>query len=308
MDGRSGAAERPTWRWGSLDLEGAAARVRRHLPAALAERLEPAGAGDFCFAFRGDGWIVRVSRHAEAAEAIRREACVLGRVARRLPLAVPRPEHHAPRSCPPFTVHREVTGAVLTRARWACLPAGARARVAAQLADFLGCLHGLADEAHACGVPELDGAAMAGRLRHAARPELERLLEAGTAARLDHFLAARAADGESERPLALLHADLAPGHLLYDEASGRLTGVIDFGDVALGPPARDLIYIYEDFGVERCQEVVAAYAGPGASAFMEEVRAWYLLETLAWTLERLHAGGRAEVIHGIGEITRELSA
>ena len=34
----------------------------------------------------------------------------------------------------------------------------------------------------------------------------------------------------------LLHCDLAPGHVLYDPSTGALTGIIDFGDVAIGEP------------------------------------------------------------------------
>lgn len=308
MSERSGAPDRAAWQGDSLALERAAARVRPHLPAALTEGLEPAGAGDFCFAFRAGGWIVRVARHAEAAEAIRRESCMLGRIADRLSLAVPRLEHHAPEGCPPFTVHREVTGAVLTRAAWSRLSSGARARVAGQLAEFLHGLHDLAREAGGCGLGELDPVSRAERLRRAAGSQLVGLLSPETAGRVDAFLAARATDRGAGRPLALLHADLSPGHLLYDPTSEALTGVIDFGDVVLGPPARDFIYVYEDFGVDRCREVVEAYAPEDTPALMEEVRAWYLLEALSWTLERLRAGARADVGHGIREISRELSA
>ncbi|MGI4730858.1 MAG: phosphotransferase family protein [Janthinobacterium lividum] len=39
----------------------------------------------------------------------------------------------------------------------------------------------------------------------------------------------------------VLHGDLVSDHLLVDESTGRLTGIIDFGDVALGDPAHDLL-------------------------------------------------------------------
>lgn len=308
MSSGSGATGPATWQWGNPRLERTAALVRPHLPTELTGRLEPAGAGDFCFAYRTGPWIVRVARHAEAAEAIRREACVLDRISQGLPLAVPRPEHHSPEGCPPFSVHRELIGAVLTRAAWAGLSPVARGRLAEQLAGFLQRLHGLADDGRACGLPALHDATQAARLRVAAGRELRELLAADVAKRLDDFLAARAAGRGAERPSVLLHADVAPGHLLYDESTGELTGVIDFGDLVLGPPARDFIFIYEDFSVERCEEVVAAYAGADAAELMENVRAWYLLEALSWTLERLAQGARDDVAQGLGAIARELGA
>lgn len=99
--------------------------------------------------------------------------------------------------------------------------------------------------------------------------------------------------------------------MLYDPAAGRLTGVIDFGDLALGDPARDFIYLYEDFGADLLAAVLRhypRYAGEPAAALLPRVRAWYLLETVAWTLDR-HAHARpADVAHGLAEVARELDA
>lgn len=288
-----------------LTVETAADLVRLHLPPGLPRALEPVGEGDFCFAYRAGDRIVRVAKHAEAAAAIRREACVLARIADRLPLEVPRPEYHEPPGGPPFTVHRTVGGHVLTSAAWEALPPGPRAHLVQHVADFLRQLHGLAEEGIACDLPRLDEAAFAAALRHDVPMEMAGRLAPDVLRRLDAALEATAARGP-ESPLALLHRDLAPGHLLCDEARGALTGVIDFGDVAIGPPARDFIFLYEDFGVSLCDEVARAYAGPDAAALMEDVRAWYLLEALSWTLERLRLGSDAEAAHGLREITREL--
>jgi aminoglycoside phosphotransferase (APT) family kinase protein len=47
---------------------------------------------------------------------------------------------------------------------------------------------------------------------------------------------------------ALIHADLGPEHLLCDD-SGRLVGVIDWGDVAVGDPALDYAWLLHGAGV-----------------------------------------------------------
>ena len=286
-------------------VAAAAAIVLPHLPDGIRGPLEPIGEGDFCFAYRAGEHIVRIAKHEEAAAAIRREACVLRRIADPLPLEVPRPTYREPYGAPPFTVHREVRGDVLTRTVWEGLPPSGRARVAEQLATFLRRLHGLTEEGAACGVPQLDEAALADRLRRAARTELVGHLSPGVLRRLDTELAARAAD-RAEQSVALLHCDLAPGHVLCDAASGQLTGVIDFGDVAVGPVARDFIYLYEDFGVELFEEVVAAYVEGDPLGLMEDVRAWYLLEALTWTLKALRTDRQTDVEQGLGEIAREI--
>ena len=295
------------WAWPALTVADAANLTLRHLPDLRAGELEPLGEGDFCFAYRASTLVVRVAKHARAAEALRKETCVLARIEGRLPLDMPRLEYRSPEGSPPFTLHREVVGTVLTRAAWASMPATVRGRTAERLAHFLRQLHAGVDAGRACGLGRLDEAALAARLRLVAPAALATHLPPGVPDRLEAALAKRA-DEDAEPSLALLHGDVAPGHLLYDEPTGELTGVIDFGDVVLGPPARDFVYLYEDFGVELCKEVLEAYAGRRAGALLAEVRAWYLLEAIDWTLDCLAKGRRAEVTHGVGEITRELTS
>ena len=56
----------------------------------------------------------------------------------------------------------------------------------------------------------------------------------------------------------LLHGDLVSDHLLVDEATGRLTGIIDFSDVALGDPAHDLLGFWA-YGEHAAVQAVAEY-------------------------------------------------
>ena len=286
----------------------AAAIVRAHLPEAAGATLERLGAGDFCLALRLGTRVVRVARHAEAAAALEREACVLAAIAGRLPLPVPRPAFARPADGRAFSVHARVDGVVLTRARWSRLSAARRERAAAELARFLGALHALPPDAGvACGVPVLDLADIAGRLRPAAAP-LRAGLTAADARRLDALLARSTARREGDVPRALLHRDVAPGHVLHDPASGALTGVIDFGDVALGDPARDLVYVYEDFGPAMLAAVLRHYPGEAAATLRPRVHLWFLLEAVEWTLARLGDGARAEAAEGLAAIVRELDA
>ena len=47
---------------------------------------------------------------------------------------------------------------------------------------------------------------------------------------------------------ALLHADLSPDHILYDPLQQKLTGIIDFGDMMVGDPAIDIMYLFHFWG------------------------------------------------------------
>jgi aminoglycoside 2''-phosphotransferase len=263
-----------TWAWNGLDHSSAATLLANHLPAADHTSLEPFGHGDFCLAFKLGNQVIRVARPPNAATALRREACVLAAIAARRPLPVPRPTYLSPSACPPFIVHDEVVGEFLTRDDWANMPTVAREQAAADLATFLRALHSLPTELGLkCELVQFDGVALARRLREATAHTIHGLLDRETQGRLDETLERWSLPSRQEgrRPV-LLHCDIAPGHLLYDPLTGSLTGMIDFGDIAVGDPARDFIYVYEDYGPTILTEVLSRYAGEDAPSMPSEIR------------------------------------
>ncbi|HSJ62896.1 MAG TPA: phosphotransferase [Gemmatimonadaceae bacterium] len=295
------------WMWPALEHDAGASLLRAHLPEADLP-LIAVGAGDDSLAFRAGRRILRLARHAESAAGLAREACALGMIADRLPLPVPRPSVFRPPDCPPFAMHQEVAGEVLTREAWLRLPGPDREATAVQLAEFLVALHAIPPaDVQRCGLPRIDASEMVRTARTAMGRVLSPLLSAEGAPRLEAFLATWPRPDEHGAREVLLHADLAPGHVLYDPDAGRLTGIIDFGDLSIGDAARDFIYLYEDFGMELLTAVAARYAGDAAPRLVERARRWYVLEAIVWTIE-MHTSERvAQTRHGLNEIERELA-
>jgi aminoglycoside 2''-phosphotransferase len=106
---------------------------------------------------------------------------------------------------------------------------------------------------------------------------------------------------------SLLHCDIGPGHVLYDPQTKNVTGLIDFGDIVIGDPARDFIYIYEDYGPVILTEVLNRYAGQDALKMMFPIRKWYLLEAISWTCQMCVEQRSTDMSHGLDEIRRELA-
>jgi aminoglycoside 2''-phosphotransferase len=159
-----------------------------------------------------------------------------------------------------------------------------------------------------CGLPKLDATELARSLREATATTVHGLLDLETRRRFDEILKrwSQPFSEQSQRSV-LLHGDIGPGHVLYDPQNGTLTGVIDFGDLAIGDPARDFIYIYEDFGPLLLREVLNRYAGRDAQLMMSAIRKWYLLEAISWTVEMFNTERHSELEHGLAEIRRELT-
>lgn len=71
----------------------------------------------------------------------------------------------------------------------------------------------------------------------------------------------------------LLHGDLSADHLLA--RSGKLTGVIDFGDLRIGDPAYDFVGLYVEYGAKFTREVLARYKLPQDEKFWQRVCGFY---------------------------------
>lgn len=274
------------------------------LPGWLTAPLEPLGEGDFCFALASAGHVVRVARHAEAAAALLREACVLAEIADSLPLEVPRPAYHASRECPPFSVHRMLVGTALTEAVWSALPVPAQERSAREMAAFLRALHAIPPERIApCRLPSRTAPGLAAALRRVVGSTVLPRLSPEEAGRLEAILAAEAS--RNPLPNVILHADFSPGHVFIDSESGAVIGIIDFGDCTLGEAARDLIYVLEDFGPACFRAVVAAYAPDDPDPLIARVNVWGLLEAVDWAHAGLVQGDASRAAEGLLAI-REL--
>ena len=58
--------------------------------------------------------------------------------------------------------------------------------------------------------------------------------------------------------MVVVHGDLVPEHLLFDDTKRELAGIIDFSDAALGDHAQDFLGLWT-YGTEFVKDVIASY-------------------------------------------------
>ncbi|MET8160064.1 aminoglycoside phosphotransferase family protein [Sphaerisporangium sp. NPDC005289] len=227
----------------------------------------------------GDALVARLPRREVGARSLVHEQRWLPVLGPRLPLPVPapvrvgRPQFGYPW---PWSVVRFLPGGVASRNP----PADPRA-AAAGLGAFLGALHTPASpEAPANpyrGVP------LAGRA-----PALARCLSI-VGDLVDHGAVMRVWEGavaapQWDGPPAWLHGDLHPANILVHD--GRVSGVIDFGDVTAGDPATDLSVVWMLLPAE-CHDAFrdayhAAAGRAGGDDLWLRARGWALALSLAF--------------------------
>ena len=61
---------------------------------------------------------------------------------------------------------------------------------------------------------------------------------------------------------AILHGDLEAGHIIFDEQSRKIAGIIDWGGVRIGDPDYDLFRPYSHYGSEFIEEFLKHYPHP----------------------------------------------
>ena len=221
-------------------------------------------------------WIFRIPRRPESEATLEKEARLLPALAPALPVAVPRYEHVWRGEAPPRILvgYRRIPGERLSREAFRG-PGGAA--LGEQVAAFLTALHafplGRAAEA---GIAADDPEAWRrgyerffARIRREAFPVLEPRERRWTARVCEEYL--EEADHFRFAPV-LLHRDLEAVHVLHDPASGRITGVIDWGDASAGDPAFDFTGLLMDLGEPVARAVLAAYRGPKDAGMLERAR------------------------------------
>jgi aminoglycoside phosphotransferase (APT) family kinase protein len=239
-----------------------------HVIASQFEALAPArvaylGEGCDSCAFDVNGeWVFRFPKRADVEAQLAIEARMLPRLAERSPLPVP---VFSFLGCPSaaypyrFAGYRKLPG----------VPGfgldASEAGVIATIAGFLSWLHGFpAREAEAQGVPPRDAGDLFDELRTDVLDDLPRLAGVIAHAPLDEWRAffERGCAAPGATAPVLVHGDLAAEHILHDPARRRITGVIDWSELALGDAAIDLAAFYHWGGRPCFEAALSVYGHP----------------------------------------------
>ncbi|MEQ7009153.1 aminoglycoside phosphotransferase family protein [Actinopolymorpha sp. B17G11] len=192
---------------------------------------------------------------------------------------------------PVAIVERKVAGQPLIAP-----PAGKRrSRLARQLASFLTVLHRIpVAEAHALGLPRSSVAVEARQHLDLAKPFLTTKVYRWLDQEISWL-------DQQDVPTALVHTDIRAEHL-YLDTEGDLVGVIDFGDAAIGDPARDFAKIAGDFGDRFVHLLLSHYRGPAADGILARSQLYRRLDTL-WEVAEDAWGERPSALRRLRSLT-----
>lgn len=84
-----------------------------------------------------------------------------------------------------------------------------------------------------------------------------------------------------------VHGDFSPDNVIVDPTSGRLVGVIDWGNSAIGDPALDFIWLVLWRGWSFALAVLDAYELPVEEDFIDRVRFHARVRALEWLTDTI---------------------
>ncbi len=244
-------------------------------PAENFQRATYLGEGDFSVGWLiNDRWVCRFAKHPEAAASLRREACLLPQIADIMPLPIPQPVCY-PVASSTIAIHPLIPGEPLTSEQFLKLDNIARERCTQQLANFLAALHrtdlALAQQ---CGIETVDYLARYQEVRRNAEQHLIPQLPAPDRAYVHKIFHEFLANPQDPATFALLHGDLSPDHVLWKPSLQKITGILDFGDMQIGDPAWDLVFLREDYG--------RAFLTHFNEALLHRASRFRALDTIEW--------------------------
>lgn len=302
-----------------MDIEGIARQIKRSVPGMRVRAIELEGEGDFCRAYTVNSeWIFRFAWNEEGSRALEREIALLPELRRSVTLRIPEIAHSGrlPETGLAFVGYPRIPGVELTAERLLAIEPARQEAAAQELARFLRELHSFdTDTAARAGVVSCDypfcrteEGIMAGQAEVHYRGELEKLLAypqvdpatgAHCSALVERLLAE---DAPGDLPHGLVHGDLSQDHVLFDEVTSRVSGVIDFTDVVITTPLLDFVYLYHAYGRDFLAMLLAHYPVADAGAILARVRVlhqWYLAMRLLWVLEHDYQPGIASRLEAL---------
>ena len=219
-----------------------------------------------------DETVFRFARDEKGKKRLAREVTIVQLVRKHVSLTIP----EFTEVQEDFVACPKIPGAALHRDLLFTQPDGVQERVAEQLGAFL-------RELHSIPATELDSAGIDRSPAPAKQEEWVRLFEDVKELLFPHMaqhvrrcverrfapVLSGELDMEAFNPV-LVHADLGYYHILFDEPSGRINGVLDFGCSGLGDPAGDLSILLHVYGERFLGRLIPHY--PSVTQYIDRAR------------------------------------
>jgi aminoglycoside 2''-phosphotransferase len=264
-------------------------QIEANFPQFKVWQLSKLGEGWDYQAYRvNNDYVFRFPKSKEIAENLAKEICLLPKIQSKVKLKIPNFEFVGFNSETDsiFVGYREIKGTCLTKQVFEILSTDTQERVIAQIAEFLNNLHTIAlKDLQNCQLKtidfkrdyEQDFQILSGSILSQLSSREQRLIIQAFRNYLDDRT-------NFDYIPCLLHNDLSSDHILFDLGRDRLNGIIDFGDIAIGDPDYDLMYLLDDLGNQFIERLFNYYYHSDRDRLRQKLNFFQLADAVQLTI------------------------
>jgi aminoglycoside 2''-phosphotransferase len=107
---------------------------------------------------------------------------------------------------------------------------------------------------------------------------------------------------------ALIHGDLSPDHFLIDSDTGKLTGIIDFGDMCICDPDYEFLYILGDCGKAFTRDLLCLLGYSDVEERMKKISYFVTFDQIQYTIDGIDRKNEEWAEEGLLELTKEIES
>lgn len=231
-----------------------------------------------------DKYLFRFSRRESSSRELEREIAILHRIGEMADVEVPQFEHVGDNEGLKFVGYEKIDGTELRKEMFMEMEEEARENITREIADFIGCLQAFSlDEARILGIEENDFYGIYLETLEKSRERIFPKIDEDLQNRISHIMESGL---EPDERKVLLHNDMKHEHILIDVADNKLKGIIDFGDITIGDPDHEVMFLYKSYGDEFLDIFLKYYPSSGdRKRLVAKLKSFWLGNVLRAILE-----------------------
>ncbi len=293
-----------------MNLDDYKAAIEQNFPEFKIKTLEKLGEGwdNIALAVNGD-YIFRFSKAPNEYLINQRNAeiCLLPKLRPHVPVVIPDFEFIGEFNGTKFVGYQKIQGEEMTNELLSGLKIGERKIIFEELAGFIKELHSYPKaQAKQCGVWEETSEETyrrrfnrLGELKGVIGPELIDYLKKQFEYFFDNLV-------KYEQEAVLTHGDLGYDHILIDPIKKQISGIIDFGDIGISDPDRELQWFADPdyFKEQYLNEFLEIYNQPNVQVTREKLKFFHNVSPMYQILYALDHNDQVKLKSGIKDLQR----
>ncbi|MDN4523158.1 phosphotransferase family protein [Fictibacillus fluitans] len=255
-------------------------------------------------------WAFRFAKNQRASDDLDKEARILPSLSSCISAAVPRFKYYGrQKDGLAFAGYRLLPGEILMENSIHSFNEKERKEFIIHLSEFIKELRAFpVKQAKANGVPEQDLHSFYSRLQQEVEKDIFPLMNSS----LQKYISSCFQDylhhpRYAEYTPSPIHGDLSMDHLLIDPETFRITGVIDFGDLAISDPDFEYRYILEECGKSFLQSLLSIMGEQNIDDILKKVAFFVTFDHLQYILEGIRRKNNSWIQEGLEEIECEMN-